>query len=93
MTVMTTQLPPSIPVSVLPEVFVAHGSPFEMGGSWPDLGAWQSCSGLECYDGPTRSDVSEQAVRFDDLIDWSGQPDVDWSCCYCDDFAFVLNAL
>jgi hypothetical protein len=93
MTVMTTQLPPSIPVSVLPELFVSHGSFLEIGGSWPDLGAWQSCCGLEWYDGPTRSEVSEQAVRGDVPIDSSGQPDADWSCCYCDDFAFVLNAI
>jgi hypothetical protein len=91
MTAATIQLPPSIPVSALPGPFLAHWSPLEIGGSWPDLAAWQSCSGLECYDGQTQGDVSEQTVRADDLVNWSAQPDVDWSCSYCDDFAFVLN--
>jgi hypothetical protein len=93
MTVSTTELPPSIPVIALPEVFLAGRSNPEAGGSCPDLGAWQWCSGLECYDDQTRRDGSEQAARGDDLVDGSAQPDVDWSCSYCDDFAFVLNAM
>jgi hypothetical protein len=63
-----------------------------MGGSWVHLRACRTCGHVACCDSSPNRHASAHARASEHPIITSVEPGEDWSYCYVDDVAFVLES-
>jgi uncharacterized UBP type Zn finger protein len=64
----------------------------EIGGSWVHLRVCRSCGHVGCCDSSPNRHASGHARETEHPIVTSLEPGEDWSYCYVDDIAFVLQS-
>jgi uncharacterized UBP type Zn finger protein len=62
-----------------------------IGGSWVHLRVCRSCGHVACCDSSPNRHASRHARESEHPIVTSMEPGEDWSYCYVDDVAFVLE--
>ena len=62
------------------------------GGSWVHLRMCQSCGRIGCCDSSPNRHASKHAAASGHAIARAAEPGEDWSWCYVDEVAFVVQA-
>jgi Zn-finger in ubiquitin-hydrolases and other protein len=62
------------------------------GGSWVHLRMCQSCGQIGCCDSSPNRHASRHARATGHAIARSAEPGEEWSWCYVDEIAFVIEA-
>ena len=75
----------------LPDTIAGCEACLASGGWWVHLRMCQSCGRIGCCDASPSRHASGHAHDTDHPIVRSAEPDEDWSYCYPDDLAFVLD--
>lgn len=81
----------SIQVTELPGSIAGCEECLASGGWWVHLRMCQSCGHTGCCDNSPNRHASAHARDTGHPIMRSAEPGEDWSYCYLDDIAFVLN--
>ncbi len=63
-----------------------------IGGSWVHLRVCRTCGHVACCDSSPNRHASAHARSSEHPIITSVEPGEDWSYCYIDDLAFVLDS-
>jgi hypothetical protein len=91
MTVTCTHLD-QVTVLDLPESIDGCAECLASGGSWVHLRMCQSCGQIGCCDSSPNQHASRHAGATGHAIARSAEPGEDWSWCYVDEIAFVIEA-
>ena len=76
----------------LPDEIVGCEDCLATGGSWVHLRMCQSCGRIACCDSSPNRHASAHARTAEHAIARSAEPGEDWSWCYVDEVAFVIQA-
>ena len=76
----------------LPEPIEGCAECLASGGSWVHLRMCQSCGQIGCCDSSPNRHASRHARATGHAIARSAEPGEDWSWCYVDEVAFVVEA-
>jgi hypothetical protein len=82
----------AVKVLELPEKIAGCEDCLATGGWWVHLRMCQTCGGIRCCDSSPSKHASAHARAAGHPIARSAEPGEDWSWCYVDDVAFVLQA-
>lgn len=80
--IVLIELPPSIP---------GCGACLAIGGTWVHLRMCQTCGQIGCCDSSPHRHASAHARSTDHPIARSAEPGENWSWCYIDEVAFLVN--
>jgi hypothetical protein len=75
----------------LPEPIDGCGECLATGSSWVHLRMCQSCGQIGCCDSSPNKHASRHARESGHAIARSAEPGEDWSWCYVDEVAFVVE--
>jgi uncharacterized UBP type Zn finger protein len=81
----------TINVSELPEQIVGCEACLEIGSTWVHLRMCMSCGKIGCCDSSPNRHATRHAGESGHPIIRSAEPGEDWSWCYVDNVAFVLD--
>lgn len=81
----------TITVTELPDPVAGCEECLASGGRWVHLRMCQSCGHIGCCDSSPGKHASAHARTTEHPIVRSAEPGEDWSYCYVDDVAFVLE--
>jgi hypothetical protein len=76
----------------LPEPIAGCAECLASGGTWVHLRMCQSCGEIGCCDSSPNQHASRHARASGHAIARSAEPGEDWSWCYLDETAFVIEA-
>jgi hypothetical protein len=76
----------------LPEPIEGCAECLASGGTWVHLRMCQSCGQIGCCDSSPNQHASRHARATGHAIARSAEPGEDWSWCYVDEVAFVIEA-
>ena len=80
-----------IQVTVLPEPIAGCEDCLASGGRWVHLRMCESCGKIGCCDSSPNRHASKHAHEAGHPIACSAEPGEDWSWCFVDEVAFVLE--
>jgi hypothetical protein len=63
----------------------------KIGGQWVHLRMCQACGKIGCCDSSPNRHASRHAGQDNHAIARSLEPDEDWSWCYVDEVAFIID--
>jgi hypothetical protein len=81
----------TIQVLELPDSIPGCEDCLKIGGSWVHLRMCQSCGHIGCCDSSPNRHASAHARAVGHPIAKSAEPGEDWSWCYVDEVAFVVE--
>jgi hypothetical protein len=81
-----------IEVLELPDPIEGCQECLAMGASWVHLRMCQSCGQIGCCDSSPNRHASKHAAAGGHPIARSAEPGEEWSWCYVDEVAFVIEA-
>jgi len=76
----------------LPESIEGCAECLASGGSWVHLRMCQSCGQIGCCDSSPNRHASRHASATGHAVARSAEPGEEWSWCYVDEVAFVVEA-
>jgi Zn-finger in ubiquitin-hydrolases and other protein len=82
----------SITLTELPASVPGCEDCLAIGGTWVHLRMCQTCGRIGCCDSSPHRHASAHAHRTGHPIARSAEPGEDWSWCYVDEVAFIINA-
>jgi Zn-finger in ubiquitin-hydrolases and other protein len=74
-----------------PDVVPGCEDCLEIGGQWVHLRVCRSCGHIACCDSSPNQHASKHAAAIHHPIVSSLEPGEDWSWCYVDEVAFVIE--
>ena len=81
-----------IELLVLPDRIEGCEECLAIGSSWVHLRMCQSCGRIGCCDSSPNRHASRHAAASGHAVARSAEPGEDWSWCYEDEIAFVVEA-
>ena len=82
----------SVVVTELPEPIAGCEDCLAIGGRWVHLRMCQACGHIGCCDSSPNRHASAHARETSHPIVRSAEPGEEWSWCYVDEVAFVLQS-
>jgi hypothetical protein len=82
----------AVKVTELPDPLPGCEDCLAIGGWWVHLRMCETCGGIRCCDSSPNRHASRHARTVDHPIARSAEPGEDWSWCYLDDVAVVVEA-
>lgn len=81
----------SIAIAELPQEIPGCENCLAIGGSWVHLRMCQSCGHIGCCDSSPNRHATAHALETGHPIVRSAEPGEEWSWCYVDEVAFVVE--
>jgi hypothetical protein len=81
-----------VKVTTLPEEIAGCEDCLASGGRWVHLRMCETCGKIGCCDSSPNRHARAHALADGHAIARSAEPGEDWSWCFVDDVAFVLEA-
>src|SRR5213080_3495905 len=75
----------------VPQTFAGCEDCLKIGGQWVHLRVCRTCGHVGCCDSSPNQHASKHAAEEDHAIVTSLEPSEDWSWCYVDEVAFVVE--
>jgi len=82
----------SIELTELPQSIAGCEDRLAIGGRWLHLRMCQTCGYIGCCDSSPNRHASKHASASGHPIARSAEPGEDWSWCYADEVAFIVQA-
>jgi uncharacterized UBP type Zn finger protein len=81
-----------IRITTLPEPILGCEECLKIGSSWVHLRMCMTCGQIGCCDSSPNRHASKHAAAVSHPIARSAEPGEDWSWCFVDEVAFVVQA-
>ena len=82
----------AVTVLELPEAIDGCEACLQMGARWVHLRMCQSCGRIGCCDSSPNRHASKHAAATGHAVARSAEPGEEWSWCYVDEIALVIEA-